>query len=325
MNNFKKIGLTALGTSLIATSAFAGSLDVSGGASITLSGKDKGTAANGFSMSDSITFSGGGEMDNGWNVTVSYELDDNETATGNMDSRSVKIDTNGMGVITFAGHGGSSAMGAVDDVMPTAYGESFDIIGGTSDVGKTGTEIYNAIGSAGSNNMFHYSSGDLVDGFKLTASYVPSGTGEVESSTDLAVEYTGMEGLTVGIAQGENNAAGGTGNTDNSTMYVKYAYGPVTVGYQESEIDAEAATADDDYEAMGITYQVSDDLTIGYTESTYNAGSETTDQENSNLSASYTMGGMTLSIAMAEEKNRGGSTAASDDVKGYNINLAFAF
>jgi outer membrane protein OmpU len=277
-------------------------------------------------MSDSITFSGGGEMDNGWNVTVSYELDDNETSTGNMDSRSVKIDTNGMGVITFAGHGGSSAMGAVDDVMPTAYGESFDIISGTMDTGgKTGTEIYNAIGSASSNNMFHYSSGDLVDGFSIAASYTPSGTGEVESSTDFAIAYTGMEGLTVGLASGENNASGGTSNTDNSTMYVKYAYGPVTVGYQESEIDATAATADDDFEAMGITYQVSDDLTIGYTESTYNAGSESTDQENSNLSASYTMGGMTLSIAMAEEKNRGGSTAAVDDVKGYAINLAFAF
>jgi len=326
MNNIKKIGLTALGTSLIATSAYAGALSVSGGASITFSGKDKGTAGNGFSMSDSITFSGSGEMDNGFVVTVSYELDDNETSTGNMDSRSVKIDTNGMGVITFAGHGGSSAMGAVDDVMPTAYGESFDIVSGTMDTGgKTGTEIYNAIGSAGSNNMFHYSSGDLVDGFKVTASYTPSGTGEVESSTDIAVEYTGVEGLTVGVAQGENNASGGTSNTDNSTMYVKYAYGPVTVGYQESDIDSSTATADDDFEAMGITYQVNDDLTIGYTESTYNAGSEATDQENSNLSAAYTMGGMTLSVAFAEEKNRGGSTAVADDVKGYNINLAFAF
>ena len=326
MNNIKKIGLTALGTSLIATSAFAGALSVSGGASITFSGKDKGTAGNGFSMSDSITFSGSGEMDNGWVVTVSYELDDNETSTGNMDSRSVKIDTNGMGTVTFAGHGGSSAMGAVDDVMPTAYGESWDIVSGTMDTGgKTGTNIYNSIGSAGSNNMFHYSSGDLVDGFKVTASYTPSGTGEVESSTDIAVEYTGVEGLTVGVAQGENNASGGTSNTDNSTMYVKYAYGPVTVGYQESDIDSSTATADDDFEAMGITYQVNDDLTIGYTESTYNAGSEATDQENSNLSAAYTMGGMTLSVAFAEEKNRGGSTAVADDVKGYNINLAFAF
>ena len=326
MNNLKKIGLTALGTSLIATSAFAGALSVSGGASITYSGKDKGTAANGFSMSDSITFSGSGEMDNGMVVTVSYELDDNETATGNMDSRSVKIDTDGMGTITFAGHGGSSAMGAVDDVMPTAYGESFDILSATMDTGgNTGTQIFNAIGSAGSNNMIHYSSGDLVEGFKFTASYVPSGTGEVESSTDFAVEYTGFEGLTLGVASGENNAAGGTGNFDNSTMYVKYAMGPVTVGYQESEQDAEAATNDHDFTSMGITYQVSDDLTIGYTASEFNHGNYATDQENSNLSAAYTMGGMTLSIAMAEEKNRGGSTAAADDVKGYNINLAFAF
>jgi outer membrane protein OmpU len=264
MNNLKKIGLTALATSLIATAAHAGALSVSGSASITLSGKDKGTAGNGFSMGDSVTFSGSGEMDNGWNVTVSYELDSNETATGNMDSRSVKIDTNGMGVITFSGHGGSSAMGAVDDVMPTAYGESFDIISATMDTGgKTGTQIFNAIGSSGTNNMFHYSSGDLVDGFKITASYVPSnGSAMVESATDFAVEYTGMEGLTVGYAAGEANAEGGTSNTDNTTMYVKYAYGPVTVGIQESEIDSTAATNDDEFESMGITYQVSDDLTL---------------------------------------------------------------
>ena len=327
MNNFKKIGLTALGTSLIATAAHAGALSVSGSASITLSGKDKGTAGNGFSMGDSVTFSGSGEMDNGWNVTVSYELDSNETATGNMDSRSVKIDTNGMGVITFAGHGGSSAMGAVDDVMPTAYGESFDIISATMDTGgKTGTQIFNAIGSSGTDNMFHYSSGDLVDGFKVTASYVPSnGSAMVESATDFAVEYSGVEGLTLGYAAGEANAEGGTSNTDNTTMYVKYAYGPVTVGIQESEIDSTAATNDDEFESMGITYQVSDDLTIGYTESSYNDGNVATDQENSNLSASYTMGSMTFNIAMAEEKNRGGSTLAVDDVKGYAVNLAFAF
>jgi outer membrane protein OmpU len=325
MNNMKKIGLTALGTSLIATSAFAGSLDVTGSASITFSGVDKGTKGNGWTMSDTVNFSGGGEMDNGWNITVNYELDDNagsSSTAANMDSRSLVIDTNGMGTITFAGHGGSGAMGAVDDVTPTAYGESFDILGGND---SSSTTAYNAIGSAASDNMFVYSSGDLIDGFSISASYVPSGTGEVESSTDFAIAYTGVEGLTVGMASGEDNASGGTSNTDNSTMYVKYAYGPVTVGYQESEIDATSASNDDDFEAMGITYQVSDDLTIGYNESTYDAGDQTTDQENSNLSASYTMGGMTLSVAMAEEENRGGSTAAADDVEGYAINLAFAF
>ena len=37
MNILKKVGLTALGTSLIATSAFAGAMDVTGSAGITLS------------------------------------------------------------------------------------------------------------------------------------------------------------------------------------------------------------------------------------------------------------------------------------------------
>ena len=40
MNNFKKIGLTALGTTLIASSAFAADMSVSGGASISFDQTD---------------------------------------------------------------------------------------------------------------------------------------------------------------------------------------------------------------------------------------------------------------------------------------------
>jgi outer membrane protein OmpU len=328
--NIKKIGLTALAGSLVATSAFAGSLSASGGAGITFSGNDAGTGGNGWSMSDGFSMTGSGEMDNGMTVSLTLEVDHANTAdsTGALDDRLLKIDTNGMGTITFGGHGGSSAFGAVDDVTPTAYGEAFDILGTSNDQAgaTTGTNIFNAIGSSGTENMFHYASGDLVDGFSFAASYVPSdGTTQVESATDMAIEYTGFDGLTVGYAVGEKNAEGGTNNTDQTTMYIKYAYGPVTVGYQESEQDANAATNDDEFEAMGITYQVSDDLTIGYNESSYNDGNKSLDQENSNVSATYTMGSMTLSVAMAEEKNRGGSSKAVDDVKGYAIDLAFAF
>ena len=327
--NIKKIGLTALAGSLVATSAYAGALSASGSAGITFSGNDTGTEGTGWSMTDGVTFTGSGEMDNGMTVSVTYEIDDANTNGGALDDRLLKIDTNSFGTITFGGHGASNAMGAVDDVTPTAYGESWDILSSANDLdgAKTGTNIYNAIGSASSNNMFHYSSGDLVDGFKISASYVPSdGTTQVESSTDFAVEYSGMEGLTVGYAAGEYNSEGGTSNSDRTTMYIKYAYGPVTVGYQESEMDTNKATTDDEFEAMGITYQVSDDLTIGYNESTYkDAATTTVDQENSNISATYTMGSMTLSVAMAEEKNRGGSTATADDVKGYAVDLAFAF
>ena len=41
MNNIKKLGLTDLEGSLVATSAYAGSLDVSGGASITYKSNDE--------------------------------------------------------------------------------------------------------------------------------------------------------------------------------------------------------------------------------------------------------------------------------------------
>ncbi len=325
--NIKKIGLTALAGSLVATSAYAGSLSASGSAGINFAGNDAGTGGNGWTMTDGFTMTGSGEMDNGMTVTVSYEVDEGYTNNA-LDNRLLTIDTNGMGVITFGGHGGSSAFGAVDDVTPTAYGEAFDILGSSNDQtgATTGTSIFNAIGSSGTEDMFHYSSGDLLDGFSFAASYVPSdGTTQVESATDFAIEYSGFDGLTVGYAVGESNAEGGTNNTDETTMYIKYAYGPVTVGYQESERDANAATNDDEFEAMGITYQVSDDLTIGYNESSYNDGNKTLDQENSNVSATYTMGSMTLSVAMAEEKNRGGSSKAVDDVKGYAIDLAFAF
>ncbi|WP_440655795.1 porin [Candidatus Pelagibacter sp. HIMB1509] len=327
--NIKKIGLTALAGSLVATSAFAGSLEATGSAGINFAGADKGTSGNGWSMTDSVTFSGGGEMDNGMNVTVSFELDNNASAASGqfMDSRSIVIDTNGMGTVTFGGHGGSSAMGAVDDVMPTAYGEAWDILSNSPDNGSvtaTASTNFDSIGSAGSDNMFHYSNSDLMDGLKLSLSYVPQGSTEASSSTDVAVEYTGIEGLTLGYAQGEDNATAGS-ETDNSTMYVKYAYGPITVGMQESEIDAATAANSDEFSASGITYQVNDDLTIGYHASAYNAGDKGVDQESTNISFSYTMGSMTLAAAFVDEENRGGETTAVNDISGYAIDLAFAF
>ena len=77
MNKLKKIGLTALAGSLVATSVFAGELTASGGASLTMEGWS-GTAAQTdtkFSMADSVILSGSTELDNGMTVTMSFELD----------------------------------------------------------------------------------------------------------------------------------------------------------------------------------------------------------------------------------------------------------
>jgi len=100
MNNLKKIGLTALAGCLAVTSVQATELTASGSASIGFAGADKGTSANGFYMNDSVTFSGSGELDNGWNVTLSLELDKNENgSSNNMDSRSVTIDMGDAGTV----------------------------------------------------------------------------------------------------------------------------------------------------------------------------------------------------------------------------------
>jgi len=323
MNNLKKVGLTALATSLITTSAFAGAVSVTGSASINLANQSNSTQSNGFSSGDSLNFSGSGELDNGMTVTMKQEIDG-----GVMDDRSVSISMDGMGTLTLNNHGGSSAMSAVDDVMPTAYGESWDIIGHTAASasltdGQAGKE--GAIGGYATNNSFFYDVPEMVDGLDVNVSYSPSNSARPDGSISWALAYTGVEGLTVGYAKDDNGLTG-TSSIETETMYVKYAIGSFTVGFQESEAENDGATtSDDEFSAMGITYQVSDDLTIGYHASERQFGDKTGDQESANLSVSYTSGGMTVSAAMVSMDNVGGSTAARDDVDGYAIDIGFAF
>jgi outer membrane protein OmpU len=314
MNTFKKISLTALGSTLIATSAFAGAMSVTGSAGINFFGEEKADTNNGWSMTDEVTFSGGGEMDNGWNVTVSMQLDSSETATGNMDNRSVAIDMGDSGTLTFYGHGGDGALSAIDDKMPTAYEESWDVVSGAS----------LAVGGPSSNNMFRYSNSTAVDNVTIVASYSPSGdTTEDEGSTDFGITYTGIENLTVGAATGEDKGDS-TSNAESTNMYVTYVFDSFTIGAQSASLDSEAANGDRDFTAYGVSYAVSEDLSLSYGMSTIdfeNTAKE--DQEATGISFSYTMGSMTLAGAHNTVDNVAG-TSASDN-SGYEVDLSFAF
>jgi outer membrane protein OmpU len=333
MNAIKKIGLTALAGSLVATSVFAGEMTVTGSAGFGIANQDKTDKGNGFSMTDEVTFAGSGEMDNGWTVAVSMQLDNNAngaTSGNNMDNRSVKIGMGDMGTVTFYGHGADSAFSAVDDVMPTAYGEAWDILGTTTSGGTSGDSDNTAVAKKGSiggttvENMMVYNNSSFVDGVSLTASYAPSNGTVVESVTSFAVAYTGVEGLTVGYAVDDNGLAG-TSGIDYETMYAKYAYGPVTIGYQESSQDANGSTDDDGFTAMGVTYAVSDSLSIGYTTSEYDDDDNTTDEESTSINFSYTMGSMTLAGASVTVDNQGADASAINDTSGYALDLSFAF
>jgi len=307
MNNLKKIGLTALGTAMVATSANAASMSVSGGTSIFFGGEDNSNAGNGWSMTDQLDFNASGEMDNGMSLSLYLQLD---TGSATFDDRKVTIGTD-MGTLTFSGHGSSGPVGAWDDLTPSANEESWGTsIGGTVD-GATNAAAYD--------NGFIYDY-TISDGLALKAAYDPSKGTDLQSSTEVGVQYTGMEGLTVSAAMGENNEA--ADQIDLTVFNIKYAMGPITVGYQSNESDRGTGT-DEDFTAYGISYAVSDDVSVSYGASSLDYSSSLEDQESSAVSVSFTAGGVAMSASHQTTDNVAG--AATADNSSYEINFSFAF
>ena len=78
MNNIKKVGLTALAGSLVTLgSASAGEMSVSGGINTTLKfGVSGGNTSRSLGADRDVTFSGGGELDNGTTFSMSTTLTD---------------------------------------------------------------------------------------------------------------------------------------------------------------------------------------------------------------------------------------------------------
>ena len=120
---------------------------------------------------------------------------------------------------------------------------------------------------------------------------------------------------------GENNNA--ADSVDNTIFGVKYAMGAFTIGYQVNESDSQAASSDEDFTAIGVSYAVSDDLSVSYNISEIDLEGSTENQEATGVSFSYTSGGMTISGTHSQVDNVGNS--ASADNTGYEVNFVFAF
>ena len=108
MNKLKKIGLTALAGSMVATAATAADVSVGMGWSLSYTSADSdengGTAS--WTIGDSITFTTTGELDNGWTATAYLEVD--ETGGDGIDDEKLTLDMGDMGTLGFgsnAGHG----------------------------------------------------------------------------------------------------------------------------------------------------------------------------------------------------------------------------
>ena len=313
--NIKKIGLTALAGSLVATSAFAGALTVSGGASLNVEHTNGGAADTGktFSMGNSVTFTGSGELDNGLTVSLSFELDNGalstSTVAGPFDSHSLTISSDSLGSLNFAGHGGSSATTAVDGSAAGDIWDQFDA--------EDGLEP-NGVGS--DDNMMMYTLPSIMDGVAANVSYAPAREGK-DTAVGYGITYTGVEGLSVTYATGEDSSVG---NVNDATMLKgSYAYGPVTVAYSDYEYDAQTDASDDEMTSYKVSYTVSDELSVSYGQEEITTNSTSAEYEM--VSASYTAGGMTITASMSDATDRDGTTTATMDNERWALGASFAF
>ena len=310
MNNLKKVGLTALAGSLVASTAYAGTLDVTGSAGVKYQSRSgsSGTSSvqgNPWSDSNGITFSGSGDLDNGMTVGYSYTMTDAAFSTSN-----VTLDMGDNGKLAF-GH--DSAHGGIDtikDKMPTAGEEVWDDIGTGDDAGVT---------DVGADPSLYYSIN--VSGITASASYSRTGLGTDNSVAIVASELA--EGVEVGIGMG-TNAISNTSEDDLTTAYAKYSTGAFTVGVQLSSIEKTAANSDINREAAAISFAVNENLSVSYGLSNveYDASAKV-DAESSGISASYTMGGITLG-AVSNKTDAFGGTAGTEK-EFTEVSLSFAF
>ena len=325
MNNFKKIGLTALAASLVSVSANAGSLTISGAASMNVggySGQEHDGGAT-FSMGNQVTMSGSGELDNGMTVSISYQLDDGASPVqGPFDDHSVTVSSDAMGSLTLHGHGGGSATSGMD---ATAAGNVWDTFDGAT--GGSGTVGVGHSNSAPGNNSLNYTMPTIMDGVAVALSYKPQQSGNsIDSGMGYAVTYTGMEGLT--LVYSSTDIVGTTGDLsgDQTAWKASYAYGPVTATITQSEFDVTTTTSDQDVSSMAVSYTISDEMSVTYgTETIESTSSGHIDAEYDVIKGSYTSGGMTVAVQRKTADNIDHSSNANADLEYWGLGLAFAF
>jgi len=360
--NIKKIGLTALATSLVASSAYAAEVSVSGAAGYTYknqSGDTEGAGdhGKGFGVDNSLSFSASGELDNGWSVSAGTALND----TFGLSSSTVTLTMGDLGKVMM-GSGAGGHAGSYDGEMPVAYEEVDD--GGTTSLSN------NYIGTTADNGGIFYTPPSISAGgatVQLHLGYTPraedahnsgggqSGVSAWGSAKNAGITITHDSGLTLGAYANEmdRETAGTTSDRFGGTWYAKYAMGPVSFGYQTSYLDggatpsAEAAASPAtigtssglfETEQYSVAFNVNDDLSVSYAKAddTYDAqggasagastGSSIADVTMSmkSIQMAYSMGSMSIKAYRQKTDNANYDTDGGSQTSN-EIALGLAF
>jgi outer membrane protein OmpU len=311
MNKLTKVGLTALATTLVSSASFAGEMSVSGSASLSYTGLNTNSDVNPFAMGDSVKFNGGGDLDNGMTVSVYYELDG-----GTYDDYNLKLGLGDAGTLSFSGASSSgSGVDKLKDIVPNAYSPVYEATDSTDS---------GLIDASGNNQTSQWGYDVSVAGFDLSASYNPRGTAagtKGGAETGYAIVYGGlMDGLELSAGYFDDGE-----EAENETFGVAYTMGAVSAAYQVTNVDYEAQTeTDQDASHYGITIAVNEDLSVGAARQEIEFDGAADDEVNSGVSASYTMGSISIGANMNTLESKGGSATAKD-VEATVLNIAFSF
>ena len=311
MNKLTKVGLTALATTLVSSASFAGEMSVSGSASLSYTGLNTNSDVNPFAMGDSVKFNGGGDLDNGMTVSVYYELDG-----GTYDDYNLKLGMGDAGTLSFSGASSSgSGVDKLKDIVPNAYSPVYE----ATDATDSGL-----IDASGNNQTGQWGYDVSVGSVALSASYNPRGTAQGvkgDAETGYAIVYSGlMDGLELSAAYFDDGE-----EAENETYGFKYTAGSVTAGYQVTSVDYEATTStDQDATHYGISIAVNEELSVGAGRQEIEFDGAADDEVNSGISASYTMGSISIGANMNTLESKGGSATAKD-IEATVLNVSFAF
>jgi len=327
MNNFKKIGLTALAGSLALMSVAQAEVVLSGSSEATYTSSDENSSGNPIGYSNDFNIDATGEFSNGWTYTTHFNFagqdmgaDSNSLVIGMGDLGSIGID---QGVELF-GISGMTNFG-----NPSAYEEADHGVSTLDDQLDA-----NASGVIGYNGSFA--------GVSISIEYQPttaatvqeagafSGVGGTGSNINYMVSAAvpGIEGLTLaaGASQDSNDVAG-TVEDKEMTMGARYTMGNITAGYQVSEIQSgTGGSAGYNGTFYGVAVNVNENLSVSYNIADLevdNPSSTNVTEEATGLSVAYSMGSASVRLSHNEADNVSGVTGAKDD--NTEISLALSF
>jgi len=350
------VAITALSFSV----AKAGDLAVTGSvkASYTIAGSDSTVAGintgKALGLSNEFTLSASGELDNGWSWNYAQDIDG---ATAQDDGKLTV--TTGMGTIgIFISEGGldtdnTASQSVISRPSDTSYDEgmvdSWDISGQNTlqyhtaaDMLPFGVAFKVAHAPSMVASVNSYEAAGAVNSGTFTAATTSTGgtiTQDADmgrSATHYQVKANPIEGLNIGADYLEYHGVdGATGQEPESgSYYATYAFGPATIGYSKNFLATAMATAPGDITESiegtkySISVNVNDNLSISYENEESNpdnttAATENFTMESSGIQAAYTMGGMTLAIAMNEHENA--TYTENVDVTDTVFSVAMAF